>query len=47
MGPQGHSGIKNTFLLQEKLSLVNVFSSDILLTDFHPTGVTVPQRRKQ
>lgn len=44
MGPQEHSGIKYMFLLQAKLSFVNVFSSNILLKDFHHKGVTVPQR---
>lgn len=42
MDPREHRGIKNTFLFQAKLSLVNVFSSDILLKDFYPKGVTVP-----
>ena len=47
MGPQEHSRIKNTFLFQAELSLVNVFSSDILLKDFHPKGATVPPKWEQ
>lgn len=43
MGPQEHSGIKNMFLSQAKLFLINALSSDTLLKDFDPEGVTVPQ----